>query len=103
MSNETEKSSDRDLLIQKLQEHVDALRKEDIWWLEQSFSDTYIFINPSGTVATKSETIALLKSGAIKLQAVDVDDEIANFYGEAAVVSAVSTVNCFINEIDISG
>jgi len=91
------------ILIQKLHEHVEALQNGNISWLEENFSDRYFFINPTGSVASKSETVALLKSGAIELKSVNIHDEILNVFGEAAVVSVVNTVNCLINNIDISG
>jgi ketosteroid isomerase-like protein len=54
---------------------------------EQYTASTCFSINPAGTLSTREQTLARMKSGDVKLDAIDVDQEQVEVYGDTAVVT----------------
>src|SRR5436305_14556524 len=81
---------------QMIEQYRTALTKKDIAALERIWADDYTFINASGTVVTKAERLANLKSGATSLDTIvtDPDMKIRVHGGDVAVA---------INRVTIKG
>jgi len=79
--------------IQKLEkERAAAAVKADTAFLEKYTADDYTFINRSGQLADRTQTMSRLKSGDIKLTANDVSDLKVRLYGNTAVVTGRPTI-----------
>ena len=72
---------------QMIEQYRTALTKKDTAALERIWADDYTFINASGTVVTKAERLANLKSGATSLDTIvtDPDMKIRVYGGDVAV------------------
>jgi ketosteroid isomerase-like protein len=72
---------------QMIEQYRNALTKKDTAALERIWADDYTFINASGTVVTKAERLANLKSGATSLDTIvtDPDMKIRVYGGDVAV------------------
>jgi len=70
-----------------IEQYRTALTKKDTAALERIWADDYTFINASGTVVTKAERLANLKSGATSLDTIvtDPDMKIRVYGGDVAV------------------
>src|SRR5437879_9358267 len=60
---------------QMIEQYRTALTKKDTAALERIWADDYTFINASGTVVTKAERLANLKSGATSLDTIVTDPD----------------------------
>ncbi len=78
-------------LIKLEQDRAQAVIRGDTAFLEQNTADDYTFITPRGTLMTKAQLLANLKSGEIKLQSQNLDDLQVRVYGETAVLTGRST------------
>jgi len=78
--------------IKKLTDQVLAAQlKADTNSLEKLLADDYMAIRTYGTLSTKAEEIADLKSGATKFDTVDVHDLKIRVYGDTAVVTSLNS------------
>jgi ketosteroid isomerase-like protein len=80
-----------------------AILKGDASASERYLADTYVFTGPDGTVETKAQAIADLKSGDLKLQAASLDGAKVQVYGETAIVTYSSNDKGTYKGKDISG
>ena len=94
----TEKS-----LLKIEQEANDAWANADVAALERIEAEDYLLIDGSGQVITKTQLLADFKSGALKIVSITLEDTKVRIYGDAAVVTGVSTVKGTYKEQDISG
>ncbi len=69
-----------------------AILKNDTAALSSLLSDDYIAITPTGTVQTKDEAIASLRSGRVHFTTINVSDRKVRFYGSAAIVTSTADV-----------
>jgi len=69
-----------------------AVLKNDTAALSSLLSDDYIAITPTGTVQTKDEALANLRSGRVRFSALNVTDRKVRFYGSAAIVTSTAEV-----------
>jgi hypothetical protein len=78
--------------IKKLErEWFDAVVKQDTAALDRIFASDFVAINSDGGPITKAEMIAMVTSGAVKLDEIRSDDFKFRLYGTAAVVNGRST------------
>lgn len=84
-------------------ELLKAVLKGDASASERYLADTYVFTGPDGTVENKSQAIADLKSGDLKLQSASFDDAKVQVYGNTAVVTYSSNDKGTYKGKDISG
>ncbi len=84
-------------------ELLNAILKGDPSANERYLADTYVFTGPDGTVENKSQAIADLKSGDLKLQSASLDGAKVQVYGDTAVVTYISTDKGTFKGKDISG
>jgi ketosteroid isomerase-like protein len=70
----------------------DAVVKSDIAAMDSLLADDYIAILPDGTLQTKEQTLANLRSGATHLTDIKVFDRRVRFYGTTALVTSRADV-----------
>jgi ketosteroid isomerase-like protein len=79
--------------IRKLdRERIQAQVNADSVALDRIYADDFIGIGPSGTLRTKKDVLADLKSGSLKFQSITTDDVRIRVYGDAAVETGLSTM-----------
>lgn len=66
-------------------------------------ADDYMAINANGTLQTKDQTLANLRSGLTHFTSLGLLDRKVRFYGTTAVVTSIAQVNGVTQEGDISG
>ena len=69
-----------------------AVLKNDTAALGSLLSDDYIAITPTGTVQTKDETLASIRSGRVHFTSLEISDRKVRFYGSAAIVTSTADV-----------
>ncbi|MGP8173991.1 MAG: nuclear transport factor 2 family protein [Terracidiphilus sp.] len=80
-----------------------ALLKGDIAAMDSLLADDYMAITASGTLQTKEETLASLRSGKVHFTALDISDRRVRFYGTTALVTSLAQAQGTSTEGDISG
>jgi ketosteroid isomerase-like protein len=85
------------------QEMLDALLKGDASASERYLADNYVFTGPDGMVQNKTQAIADMKSGDLKLQGATLDEAKVRVYGDTAVVTYGSKDKGTYKGKDISG
>ena len=85
------------------QELVTAITKGNMAPFERYLADTFVFTGADGGMQTRSEWLADLKSGDLKLQSTTNEDVKVQAYGDAAVVTYRSTDKGTYKGKDISG
>lgn len=69
---------------------VQAIVKADVATLDKVFASTYVDTDESGDRATKSEVLAALRSGDLKMQGIILSGLHVQEYGSAAVVTGTA-------------
>jgi ketosteroid isomerase-like protein len=80
-----------------------AILKSDTIAMNLLLADDYMGITSSGTLQSKDETLANLRSGRAHFTALDLYDRKVRFYGTTALVTSLATVRGTTAEGDISG
>ena len=81
----------------------DAIIRRNVPAMEALLSDDYIAITSNGTLQSKDQTLANLKSGIVHFNAIDFSDRKVRFYGKTALVTSRAEVKGSTGEGDISG
>lgn len=68
------------------QQREGALRGETRFEEQYTAAD-YVSISPSGAMSTRDQTLARMKSGDVKLDAIDVDQEQVHLYDDVAIIT----------------
>src|SRR5687768_906848 len=84
-------SSSDQLILQLENEGREATLKNDIEANDRLLADNWVNINPDGSITTKAKLIELLKAGSFKIMSIDNDEVQVRVYGDAAVVTGLST------------
>lgn len=66
-------------------------------------ADDYMAITAGGTLQTKDQALASLRSGHVHFTTLEISDRKVRFYGTTALVTSVATVQGTTGEGDISG
>ena len=66
-------------------------------------ADDYMAITPTGTLQTKDETLANLRSGRLRIASIELTDRKVRFYGATALVTSKADVKATNADGDISG
>ena len=61
--------------------------------MEILLADDYIAITPNGTLQSKEQTLANLRSGAMHIKSLEFSDRKVRFYGQTALVTSRAEVN----------
>lgn len=68
-----------------------AIIKNDAEAIGRFLADDWIIIDPDGGIIDKARFLDVIKSGALSHEAMDSDDSRVRFYGDTAVVTALTT------------
>ncbi|MGA3346504.1 MAG: nuclear transport factor 2 family protein [Terracidiphilus sp.] len=80
-----------------------AMLKSDAAALDALLAEDYMAITPSGTLQSKEEALASLRSGGMHLNSVTLSDRKMRFYGTTALVTSKAEVSGTTTGRDISG
>jgi len=96
---------------QESRHEIDAL--EDTWRsaaltsnttvMASLLADDYMAITPSGTLQTKDETLAILRSGRVHFAVIDISDRKVRFYGTTAVVTSLANIQASTPDGPVTG
>jgi ketosteroid isomerase-like protein len=77
-----------------LRTHVDlfngALESRDWDQLAAIYSDDYMLVRPDGSVLSKEEVLAELRTGGLAFKAIELADVKVRIYGDTAILTAAS-------------
>ena len=80
-----------------------AVLKGDIPAMDSLLADDYMAITASGTLQTKDEALANLRSGRTHFLSLEISDRKVRFYRTTALVTSVADVKATTPDGDISG
>lgn len=80
-----------------------AVLKTDTTALGNLLAEDYIAITASGTLQTKEEALANLRSGRVHIESIDFSDRKLRFYGNTALVTSLASVKASNNENEVTG
>jgi len=87
-----ERHESRHEIDQLEQTWKDALLKRNASALEGLLADDYIAITPNGTLQSKEQTLASLRSGSVQIKSLEFSDRKVRFYGQTALVTSRAEV-----------
>jgi len=94
----SEKHESRQEIFQLEEAWRNAVMKADTAAMEALLADDYIAILPNGTLQSKDQTLASLRSGATHFTSITVSDRRVRFYGTTALVtSRVDVTGAYAN------
>ena len=99
----TETGSSEQELIKLENEWAEAWVKSDVAFQDRITADDYTWISDWGDVFTKADNIAVLKSGDGVIESWVLTEMKVRVYGDAAVVTGLSTIKETFKGQDISG
>jgi ketosteroid isomerase-like protein len=70
-----------------------AVLKADIPAMNSLLADDYMAITPNGTLQTKEQALANLRSGVTRIASLEVSDRRVRFYGTTALVTSQADVS----------
>jgi ketosteroid isomerase-like protein len=100
---QTETGNVEQELIKLENEWADAWVKSDVAFFDRIMADDYTWTAPEGSVITKADDLALLKSGDSVITSWVLADMKVRVYGDAAVVTCRDTVKETYKGKDVSG
>jgi len=99
----TDHREDRHTINRMEETWRDALLNANTAAMESLLADDYMAITPNGTLQSKEQTIANLKSGVLRFDRIEVTDRKVKFYGSTALVRCRAEVSGKTAEGQISG
>ncbi len=81
----------------------DALLKDDSAAMSGLLADDYMAITSNGTLQTKDEALANLRSGRVHITSLEISDRKIRFYGSTALVTSTANIEGTTPEGNISG
>jgi ketosteroid isomerase-like protein len=81
----------------------DAVMMSNAAQLDKLLADDFLGITAFGTVQTKEETLASLRTGRMKFTTLAISDRKVRFYGTTALVTSVADVQGSTSDGDLSG
>lgn len=81
----------------------DAILSQNSTAMDSLLADDYMGITASGTLQSKQEALANLRSGHVHLTTLDVSDRKVRFYGKTALVTSLAAIEGTNAEGSISG
>jgi len=79
-------------VTQLADQYTAALKGKDAAALGRLWADDLTFITPGGAVQTKAQRLADIQSGATKFETLEATDRTFRVYGDAAVMTTLTTV-----------
>jgi ketosteroid isomerase-like protein len=80
-----------------------ALLKANTAAMQNLLADDYIAITASGTLQTKDQALANLRTGRMHLTTLDISDRKVRFYGSTALVTSLAEVQGTTGDGELSG
>lgn len=80
-----------------------AVLTSDTKAMDGLLSPDYMAITPSGTLQTRDDTLATLRSGRIHFTTLDISDRKVRFYGLTAVVTSQANIEATTPEGPVAG
>jgi ketosteroid isomerase-like protein len=80
-----------------------AILKGDTSTIGALLADDYMAISPSGTLQTKEESLATIRSGSYHFSSLDISDRKVRFYGDTAVVTSIADVQATTPDGNVAG
>ncbi len=80
-----------------------AILKANSTAMNALLADDYMAITPNGTLQTRDQTLASLRSGRTHLTSLAISDRKVRFYGTTAVVTSLAEVRGTTTDGDVSG
>ena len=71
----------------------DAILQRNASALDNLLSDDYVAITPNGTLQSKDQTLANLRTGNLHFNSIELSDRKVRFYGQTALVTSRAEVN----------
>jgi ketosteroid isomerase-like protein len=81
----------------------DAIVQRDASALDGLLADDYIAITPNGTLQSKDQTLANLRSGTLQFKSIELSDRKVRFYGQTALVTSRAEVSGTNDDENLSG
>ncbi len=81
----------------------DAILHRNVQAMDALLADDYIAITANGTLQSKDQALANLKSGALHFSSIDFSDRKVRFYGQTALVTSRAEVKGTTSEGDLTG
>lgn len=99
-----EKHEHRHREIDQLEEAWrDAVLSSNTSAMDRLLGDDYTAITSNGTLQTKQDWLASLRSGRVHITALDISDRKVRFYGDTAVVTSLAQVQGTGSEGEVFG
>ena len=90
--------------IDHLEDHWrDAILNRNIAAMDALLAGDYMAITANGTLESKEETLARMRSGAVHITSIDVTDRKVRFYGATALVTSRAEVTGNTPEGELKG
>ena len=78
-------------VLKLLDNWMDALKGNDVAALERILADDFMIVGSDGSIRSKDQELAPIKSGDIKFESFTVEGVKVHVYGDTAVVTGVGT------------
>src|SRR5580692_1345845 len=92
------------LKIDRLEDHWrDAILNRNVAAMETLLASDYMAITPNGTLQSKEETLANMRSGALQIKSIEISDRKVRFYGATALVTSRAEVSGTTPEGELTG
>lgn len=98
-----QKMTTEQTLMKMEQEMADAIVKGDTTVWDKYSADNASFTDPGGMMMNKAQTLAMFKSGDIKIVSTKMHDMKVQMFGDTAIVTYGSTDKGMVKGQDISG
>jgi len=98
-----ERHETRHLIDQLEEQWRAAILSRNVSAAEALLSDDFMAITANGMLQSKEETIANLRSGAVRFNSIDISDRKVRFYGSTAIVTSRAEVSGTGSSGDFSG
>ena len=98
-----ERHESRHEIDQLEQSWKDALLRRNASAMDGLLADDYIAITPNGTLQSKDQTLANLRTGATQIKSIEFSDRKVRFYGQTALVTSRAEVTGSTGEGDFTG
>jgi ketosteroid isomerase-like protein len=81
----------------------DALMKSNTAAMQNLLADDYLAITAAGTLQTKDQALANLRTGRMHITTLDISDRKVRFYGTTALVTSLAEVQGTTSDGELSG
>ncbi len=98
-----QKMTTEQTLMKMEQEMADAIVKGDTSVWDKYSADNSVFTDPGGMLMNKAQSMAMFKSGDLKIESTKMDDMKVQMFGNTAIVTYRTTDKGMYKGKDISG